>query len=806
MFLSQLKIIIRNIIHKPLYPAISVVVLSTGIACVLLTSVWIRDELSYDSSYNNSDKLYRLTIEKNDKTSGYHTHIARSWYEWLKNIKTDVSGVKDFGRFISRGETTIKIDSSVFNSRLLKANEDFIRIFSIRFIGGNPSTALKEPNTAIISKSAAAKYFGTKNPLGEVIQDYLMNSLERKEYRITAIVEDLPVNSHFHFDLVLAMDKSDLTDWTWYYNYILLDDNVQPSHIIEQFNQFAEKYIDADEVKTLTPHLQKITDIHLESALDRELEENGNNKILALLAALTLFVFFVSTLNFLNLQYVVFLRRQKARSVLNYAGAGFRNHLANQLLESFLYSLLSTLSGISIFEWLHKYFNNILGKSPDAGSEVIHSTFLFLVPAIIIIISIAGLYPLLITQAKKKVSSITSKHDNNYDNPLISRNRYKILKSLITVQYIFSITLLITVVVVNKQVHFIMDHRLGNNQNNIICVKGLPVQVYNKYEVFKSELLANPDIKDVTSSFEDPSSENLDMMSFETSGVESGEKMLYVYPVDDNFFGFYNIELVAGRNFKEFAGNDTISEDYILNECALKYLGWKAEDAIGKPFTLRFENEKNNLFTGGTIVGVVKDFQMSSMKNKIKPYVFYQKSFWLFSAQIKYDSAHLAGVLDQIETTWKKLYPDYPLEYDYVEDLYKQIYKNEIQLKNLSLALGIIGMFLSCLGLWGITGIIYEARTKEIGIRRINGAKTMQIIYWLLKDIIVIVVIALFLAMPISYYLMDQWLNNFAYKTALSWWIFILAGIIAFTIAILTVSLQSWKTATRNPVKALRYE
>jgi putative ABC transport system permease protein len=806
MILSQLKIILRNFIHKPLYPAISIVVLSTGIACVLLTSVWIRDELSYDSSFNNSDNLYRLTIEKNDKTSGYHTHIARSWYEWMKNIKNEVSGVKDFGRFISRGETTIKIDSSVFNSRVLKANEDFIRIFSIRFIQGNPAVALKEPNTAIISQSAARKYFGTKNPVGEIIQDYVMNSLERKEYRITAIVEDLPVNSHFHFDFVLAMDKSDLTDWTWYYNYILLDDNVQPSHIVDQFNQFAEKYIKADEVKTLTPHLQKITDIHLESTLDRELEENGNKKILILLGALALFVFFVSALNFINLQYVVLLRKHKAVSVLNYAGASFLNHLVNQFLESLIYSSVSTLTGIFVFASLHKNFDLLLGKSPDAGNEIILSTFLFSVPVIILIISLAGLYPLLITQAKKQLSSITSKQDNNYGNPLISGNRYNILKSLITVQYIFSITLLVTVVVVNKQVHFIMNHRLGNNQNNIICVKGLPVQVYNKYEVFKSELLANPDIKDVTSSFENPSSENLDMMPFETSGVESRNKMLYVYPVDDNFFDFYHLNLVAGRNFKDFAGNDTIREDYILNESALKYLGWKAEDAIGKPFTLRFDNEKNNLFSGGTIVGIVEDFQMSSMKNKIKPYVFYQKSFWLFSAQIKYDSAHLSGVLDQIETTWKKLYPDYPLEYDYVEDLYKQIYKNEMQLKNLSLALGIIGMFLSCLGLWGITGIIYEARTKEIGIRKINGAKIIQIITWLLKDIIVIVAVALFFAIPISYYLMDQWLNNFAYKTSLNWWIFMLAGIIVFVIAICTVSMQSWTTATRNPVEALRYE
>lgn len=806
MFLPQLKIIIRNFIHKPLYPAISIVVLSTGIACVLLTSVWIRDELSYDSSFNNSDKLYRLTIEKNDQTTGYHTHIARSWYEWMKNIKNDIPGVKDFGRFIGRGETTIKIDSSVFNSRVLKANEDFIRIFSIRFIGGNTAAALKEPNTAIISKNAATKYFGTKNPIGEIIQDYLMNSQERKEYRITAIVEDLPVNSHFHFEFVLAMDKSDLTDWTWYYNYILLDDNVKPSQIIGQFNQFAEKYIKPDEAKTLTPHLQKITDIHLESSKDRELEENGNKKNLFLLGALALFVFFVSILNFINLQYVVFLRKHKAIAVLNYAGADFYNHLASQFLQSFIYSLLSAMTGIFIFESLHSYFNILLGKSPDAGHELINSTLWFLVPVIILIISLAGLYPLFVTQAKKKVSSITSKHEDGYGNPKIRGNRYRILKSLITVQYIFSITLLITVIVANRQVRFIMNHRLGNNQNNIICVKGLPVQVYNKYQVFKSELLTNPDIKDVTSSFENPSSENLDMMSFEAPGVELKEKMLYVYPVDDNFFDFYQIDLVAGRNFREFTGNDTIHEDYILNECALKYLGWKAEDAIGKPFTLRFENEKNNIFSGGTIVGIVKDFQMSSMKNKIKPYVFFQKSFWLFSAQIKYDSAHLSGVLDKIETTWKDLYPDYPLEYDYVEDLYKQIYKNEMQLKNLSFALGIIGMFLSCLGLWGITGIIYEARTKEIGIRKINGAKIIQIITWLLKDIIMIVSVALLFAIPLSYYLMDQWLNNFAYRTSLNWWIFISAGIIAFLIAILTVSLQSWRTATRNPVEALRYE
>ena len=297
--------------------------------------------------------------------------------------------------------------------------------------------------------------------------------------------------------------------------------------------------------------------------------------------------------------------------------------------------------------------------------------------------------------------------------------------------------------------------------------ENLPVQVHNKYQVFKSDLLSNPVIKGVTSSFEDPSDENLDMMLFETSGTDLKDKMLYVYPADDNFFDFYNLRLVAGSNFREFHGNDSIREDYILNESALNYLGWQPGDAIGKPFSLIFDDGNKNLFSGGTVVGVVKDFQMSSMKNSIKPYVFFQKSFWLFSAQIKYDSANFPAALEQIRTTWKKLYPDYPLEYEFVEGMYSKIYKNEIQLKNMSLALGLIAMFLSCLGLWGITGIIYEARTKEIGIRKINGAKIIQIIPWLLRDIILIVTGALAFAIPVSYYLMSLWLKSFAYKTAL---------------------------------------
>lgn len=807
MLYSHLKISTRNLISKPLYYVISTIVLSIGIACVLLASVWIRYEMSYDSSFKNADKIYRLTIEKNDIKSGYHTHIARSWLEWLRNIKNDVPGISDFGRFIGRGETTIKIDSLLFNSRILKAGNDLIRIFSIQFIEGDTGSALNEPNTAIITESAATKYFGSRSPLGSIVEEYLQNSPDRKAYKIIAVVKDLPPNSHFHFDIVLSVDESDIKNFGWACNYLLLEENAEPSQILDKFGQFARKYTTEEEAMTLKPHLQKLTDIHLESSKDRELEENGNKKTLYLIGSLALFVFMISTLNFLNLQYVVFLRKQKAITVMNYAGATFSDHMASLFAETFIYSTVSALTGLLVFKSLHKYFNVLMGQAADAGSDIAFSTFVVLIPAIIIIISLTGLYPLLLSGARQNIASATSKHYSRYNSSLTEKGSpHYVLKVLIAVQYIFSIMLIIIILVVSRQVKLIMDHRLGSHQENILCIRNLPVQVHNNYQLFRSELLSSPFIKDVTCSFEDPSSENLDMMLIDTQDADLKEKALYVYPADDNFFDFYKLKLIAGRNFKKFNGNDSISEDYILNESALSYLGWKQDEAIGKSFRLKMEVENKNLFTGGTIVGIVKDFQMSSMKNSIKPYVFFQKSFWLFSAQVKYDSINLPSALEQIESTWKKLYPDYILEYVPVADLYNKIYSNEFQLKKLSTALGIIAIILSCLGLWGITGIIYESKTKEIGIRKISGARTGQVIGWLLKDILIIIICALAVAVPLSLYLMKQWLISFAYKIPLSWWIFTVAGIGVLLIAMLTVSFQSWKTATRNPVDSLKYE
>jgi putative ABC transport system permease protein len=792
MIKFQLKIFIRNLIQKPLYPVIGIVVLSIGIACLMLISVWAADELSYDKSYKDADRIYRISIEFKKK-NGYNTHIARSYYEWLRFIKTDISGIEDYARFIKRNQSRIMTDSlNSYNANVLRAKNDFLKMFSIQIISGETKNALEEPNTAIITEKAALKFFGKTNPIGKYFREFQKNDKDGTEFKIIAIAKDLPSNSHFHFELALAMSKKDTIDGNWYYNYIKLEKGVKPSQVLSQFHKVARKYVSTEEASELIPHLQKVTDIHLNSSLDRELEENGSKKQLILLCSLAAFVFFISMLNFINLQHVIFLKQRRNLNIFQYSGARFTQILWGKVLETSIYGVITILIGMVIFESFQKQFNLLLGKSADAGNNIVFPLFLILIPAILFIISFSGLISAYFFKVKRIVfSSITSKN--------------RTLKTLITLQYIFSKVLLITIFVVNKQIRFFMNCRLGNQQNNIVCIKETPIQIDNKYNILKSELLKNPVIHDVTSSFENPSDEIVDMMPIKMPGLKE-QKMLYVYPVDYNFFDFYNIDIVAGRDFKEFHGDNSVNEDFILNECALENLGLTKEEALEKPFDIPFGMNDTSFFKGGKIVGIVKDFQMSSMKNKIKPYVFFQKSFWLFSVQVKYDSSHLNEASQLIKNTWQKLYPGFPYECDYVEDLYAGIYKNEIQLKNLSMALGIIAMLLSCLGLWGITGIIYEIKTKEIGIRKANGAKTFQIMQWLLKDVVLIVFVALLIAIPISYYLLQQWLNNFAYKIKIDWSIFAVAGMVALFIAIATVCWQSWKAARRNPVESLRYE
>jgi putative ABC transport system permease protein len=372
----------------------------------LFVIIWIRDELSYDSFHDKADRIYRLTVEKNDVSTGYHTHFARSWYDWLNNIRENIPGIEKTVRFSNWLGTIVMADERPFESILFKTDPSFLEVFSLDFISGNPETALKEPYTVILSESAAIKYFGSCNPLGKTLLLYCSRCPERIKYEVTGVAKDLPLNSHFHFEALAPFDDPDeFSGWAYY--YLLLEPKKNPEDIIKDFVPFMRKYIGEEETNKLTPHLQKITDIHLYSQKARELERNGSMQNIFLFAALALFVFIVAIFNFINLQYSDLMKSYKSMQIMKYAGAKSENLFSYQLMESFVHGIVSAFVAVIIFESLLPSFDNLMGKSSDAGISLITSTVAFTIPVLIIIISLAGVYPYLLLKSMLKIKSMS---------------------------------------------------------------------------------------------------------------------------------------------------------------------------------------------------------------------------------------------------------------------------------------------------------------------------------------------------------------------------------------------------------------
>jgi putative ABC transport system permease protein len=803
---KHLNIIIRKLSQTPVLTSINILCLSVGMITIMFITIWIKDELSFDRFHPSSENIYRLSVKVDDNAAGYHSHFARSYFPWLFQIKDKVPGIKEIARLNFEHNSIIMTPKKeAFRTELILSDPSVFSVFWFSFIRGSASSAFEKPFSVILTESAASRYFGNSEALGQTVLIYCDRCTERKPYTVTGIVKDYPTNSHFHFDAIGNIDKPETySDWAYY--YLLLDGKTDPSSITEKFKSFASSYINDDYINNLTPDIQAVTDIHLKSKKDREIEENGNYRDVWLFLGLSFFVLFVALFNFINVRQVSLIKGRKTLSIMRIHGASRGELFLHQLVESLMLCFIAMGLALIIVMICLPSFNHFTGKSVTIAHVWDTPVWYIVVSGLLLISVIAGIYPFLISEIR---NSMRSGSDRNYfSEPGSSGRKLRFTRVYVSLQFAASLILIITVLVVNRQVDFFMDNRLGSNMDKILCIKNIPVQIMNNYQVFKTELLKDPLIHDVTSSFENPAYENMDMMTFETTNVSDDikDKHLFVYPADDNFFQFYNIKLLAGSNFPVYTGNDSLPEAYILNKRACDFLGWKPEDAIDKPFKFVMEMDGKNLFRGGRIVGVVEDFQMASMKNEIKPYGFFQKSFWMESVQIKFDTAQTKRAFETIKASFDKAFPGHPMQFEYVEDLYRKIYKNENQLKSLSLILGILAVLLSSLGLWGITGIIYQSKIKEIGIRKVNGAGRKNIIFWLLRDINLIVLLAILAGIPVSYILMRDWLINYPLRIALEWWMFVIPAIFIYLTAIFTVFWQAGKASMMNPVESLRCE
>jgi putative ABC transport system permease protein len=798
----ELKFAIRNLTKRPLLNLIKIIGLSLALSGILIIVLFLKNELTYDSFHKKSDRIYRFTITSPDILGGKHfARIPNPDYipqmaEYFPEIENYVRLVPIMGGVIKLNENFIKVNQA------FQCDSTFFDVFDAEMLVGNPANILDNPGTMVVSESFAKKVFGNHNPMGQVLNlpdgQYYGKNID---FTIKGIMRDFPQNSHFHPEFIVTpVDTGEFNRWAW--TYLLLSNNANPDNILLQFKDFAATQSGRKVVEIKTEaHLQKITDIHLHSDKLREIEPNNNMSVIITLSIAVLLLLFIAITNYINLTIGMAVYSDKYLYVSKVFGSTHWIRFKYFLSEGIIIATISIVVCIFITSLAHitiqRHFalNLFKGNTP-----LILSVFVLF--GLLSILS--GILPLL----RQEISNVKSGLNQNKNH----LNRKGVSKSLIVLQYTISISLIVSVFVIQRQTNYALDSSMGVKENNLICFEDVHSNVQQKFEIFKAELLKYNSIEFVSAMLEPPGGEANDMFKFTMEDynkdeINEADNMIGIFPCDYSFASIFNLHFLSGNNFSEKNEDSEGSGEYIINESAMKRLHYANPDKIiGKEFRLIFDDDAAKI-PKGKIIGVVKDFHLSSIKKKVEPLVlFKRKDLWLLDFVVSFRPGMRAKALSDIEHVWKKLFPEHLFQYEYVSSMYRNLYRRELLQAKLLAVFTFIALFICSVGLLGMSLLTTQRRTREIGIRKVNGAKIYQIMIMLNWDFIKWIVISFVIAIPFAFLAMNKWLESFAYKTALSWWIFALAGLAAIFIALLTVSLQSWKAAGKNPVEALKYE
>ncbi|MDP4221749.1 MAG: ABC transporter permease [Bacteroidota bacterium] len=791
-------LIYRNLTKIKEYTFLNIAGLGIGLACSLAMLVWLRNELSYDRHLPDANRIYRLTFETNN--SGNRIHFARCNEDWIPKIPGFFPEIEEMIRLAPFRHTAIKAEENKFYSdNVFATDSNFFKVFNIRLKSGNPEKVLKEPHSAVISSSLAQKCFGSLDPVGQSL--LLSGEYDTKMtlFSISGVMNDTPMNSHIHFDIITSFEKPDENP-DWSYVYLLLRPNSGPNQILQQFPAFLREAAKELDQGKYIPDLQRITDIHLYSDKDREVEPNGSITGIYLFILITLVVLIISWSNFYNLNRARMLALQKQIHLQLITGSTRALLTLQSLAESAIITLLSFGAALFLLDLADGYSVRLLGFRllPD-GLASLTDSWVFIL-GILSITILAGSFPLI--NYLRKSDKPLLQFRGFLNRSWIGISSYRIL---LTGQFILAILLMTASIAINRQKNYMLSLGLGEMSPDILVFKKQNWEIRFKYDIFRKKALESPLVKAISAAMEEPSGETLDALGIESGEIGKGndDTRLFVLAVEDNFLDFFNIPLVAGSNFTRF-NPERKGEDYILNETAVKRLGWTPQEAIGKPFKVKFDVP--DIFYGGTVTGVVRDFNFNTARQEIKPYVLFQKPIFYLCFLVKIDHPRKNEAISYLKKIWEAELPDYPFQYEFINDTYRSAYASDLSQGKLTGLFSILSILIICFGLLSVTSLLVEQRTREIGIRKTNGARFADILIALNSDFIRCFAVALIIAYPAGWYFMNKWLQNFVYRTHLSWWIFILSGLPVLILTILTVSLQSWRAAKRNPVEALRYE
>lgn len=796
MYKNYFKIAWRSLLRQKLYSSLNISGLAVGLTCFLLIFLYIQHELSYDRFYPEADRIYRIYQRQEGNLyldSDYFAVTPAALATTLEREYPEVNRattMKPLSALLSQEEDN-------FWEEGLWADNHFFEVFALPFVQGNPKTALEQSESIVLSQSLAQKIFGSQNPIGQVLK--FQNEVN---YTVTGVVQDFPTNSSFQasffasiqsFDFYRREMEKEKWDGNPFHTFLKLAERGDPLALEAKLPGLIDKYVNYGESFPFESkyYMQPLMELHLENKLNFDIGFKGNARYIYLFSWIAIIVLLLACVNYMNLAVARSIKRAREVGVRKVMGA-LRGQLIGQFLsESVLIAFLALFLALGLTQLMLPVFGYMLERP-------IELNFInpWLIPGLTLLVFTVGIfsgsYPAFVMSTLNPVMVLKGRLGRKFSG-------LKVQQCLIIGQYAASIVLIMSSLVIYRQFQYIQNKELGYDTEHILTIPIRDQALNEKLKQVKNECLKNSNILAITNSVDLPtSSTSTTLISKGEARDKKADFTIYINRTDYHYLDVFGIELIAGRNFSPKIQTDA-RRRCILNETAVKALGWTPEEALGKQFNRLQDTVKY------TVIGVAKDFHMNSMHLAIEPLMLTWNEEFMQYISVKIRPSNLKETINYLEGTLAK-YSPYPVEYQFLDEQFDQLYKADRRLGEMFAFFTILSILIASLGLFGLAAFSAEQRTKEIGIRKVLGASIQNIVTILSKDFLKMVMIGFLIAVPIAWYFMNQWLQDFVYRIEIQWWMFVLAGLIAVMIAVLTISFQSIKAAMANPVESLRNE
>ncbi|SHO62486.1 ABC transporter permease [Algoriphagus zhangzhouensis] len=805
MLKNYFKIAWRNLLKKKVYSIINIVGLGIGMTCCVLIFMFVQDELSYDQYHVNKDRIYRVI--DGESIEGQNPDYSSFWV-WGNApvgpaLQLDFPEIEKVVQFSGRADILFTVgDVTQQEDGILFMDSTVFDVFSWDLIEGNPKTALVAPYSVVLTESAAKKYFGDQPALGKTMKGSdVAGRANGGDYTVTGVMEDLPSNSHFKFEVLLSritniQSRPDVFESWGYvdtYTYFLVNDQFDRAAFEAKLPDFVERRAGGENGENYTVAIESLNDVYLHSVAGRQPGELGSLSNIYVFSVIGLFILSIAIINFMNLSTARSLERAKEVGIRKSIGADRKSLIYQFLGESLIIVLLSAAVAVVLMAIALPLMNDLTGKIFALQSVINWQTLPFIISLIILVGLLAGSYPALVLSSFRPVAIL--KGINKSDQRGVS-----LRKGLVVFQFSLSIALIAGTIIVYNQMNLLLNKDMGfDKEQMVIADFNYDGSVTSVSSALKNELESKSDILSVAFSRSVPGSH------YPNAGtnIESpdGEMVLQVQPIFQvgvDFIDHFGLELAAGRSYSRDYPSDSTSA-MVLNESAARQYGYSnPEEIIGKKF--------DQWGRSGTVIGVVKDFNYTSLHEAVEPLTLPFAAYASRYMSVKVKTENLPQTLAEIESVWKELVPQRPFIYSFLDEDFNTQYESDFRFRKIFTTFSVLAIFIACLGLLGLATYTAEQRTKEIGVRKVLGANTGSIVALLSKDFIKLVLVAIVIATPLAWYGMNKWLEGFAYQSQVHWWVFLIAGILAVVVALVTISFQSIKAASMNPVKSLKSE